>query len=93
MAERTLSTFTEPDRSFRLYQYPVSGFSLKFVSGPEMTKNVKPGHWLSTWDTRDGKRVFGFGPTKDIVFASKEAATDAKTELEKAVEVITEVAE
>jgi hypothetical protein len=91
--ERKLETFKELDRSFRLFEYPLLGFSLRFVSGPEMTKNVQPGEWLSRWTTADGKRVFGFGPYKDIAFASKEEAIAAKTELEKAVDIITEVAE
>ena len=53
----------------------------------------QPGQWLSWWEIRDGKRVFGFGQHKDIVFSTKEAANEAKAELEKAVDVITEVAE
>ena len=93
MAERKLESNTVPDNSFRFDSYPLQGFSLKFVSGPEMTKNVKKGWWLHTWETVDGKRRFAFDSQKVLAFPSKEAATAAKEELEKAVEIITEVAE
>jgi hypothetical protein len=93
MGERKLERFTVIDNRFFLYGYPLQGFSLKFVSGPDMTKDVKPGSWLDTWETVDGKRRFGFGPQRNVAFATKEDATAAKTELEKAVEIITEVVE
>jgi hypothetical protein len=91
MSERKLSTFTEVDNSVRFYRYPVDGFSLKFVSGPEMTKNVQPGHWLIKWEMRNGNRIFGFGPERDVIFVSREAAKEAQDELKNAVEVVTEV--
>lgn len=93
MGERKLESTTAIDNRFFFYNYPLEGFSLKFISGPEMTKNVKPGAWLDTWETPDGKRRFAFGPRKNVVFATKEAAIEAQTELKKAVEVVTEVAE
>jgi hypothetical protein len=93
MAERKLETFKEVEHTFRFDEYRLQGCSLKFVSGPELTKNVKPGEWLIRWETNQGKRIFGFGPKKDLAFATREAAIAAKTELEKAVDVITEVAE
>ena len=47
MAERKLESTSVPDNGFRFDAYPsVPGFSLKFVFGPEMTKNVKKGWWL-----------------------------------------------
>lgn len=93
MGERKLETTFITDRRFFLYEFPVQGFSLKFASGPEMTKNIKAGDWLDTWETVEGKRRFAFGPRKNVAFATKEAAIEAKTELEKAVSIITEVAE
>jgi hypothetical protein len=93
MGERKLERNTVPDNTFRFASYPVAGFSLKFVSGPELTKDVKPGWWLQKWETADGQRRFLFGPDKDLAFTSKDAAVAAKTELEKAVNIITEVAE
>jgi hypothetical protein len=93
MGERKLETHTEVDRRFFLYEFPLSGFSLRFVSGPEMTKNVRPGEWLDRWETIDGKRRFAFGPRKNVAFASKEAAMEAQAELKKAVEIFTELAE
>jgi hypothetical protein len=93
MGERKLESFTVPDTRFFMYGYPLQGFSLKFVSGPEMTKAIKPGSWLDTWEIIDGKRRFAFGPQKNLAFATKEAAVDAQTELKKAVDITTEVAE
>lgn len=93
MGERKLESTTAIDNRFFFYAYPLEGFSLKFVSGPDMTKNVKPGSWLDTWETADGKRRFAFGPRKNVAFATKEAAIDAQTELKKAVDIVTEVAE
>ena len=94
MAERKLESTSVPDNGFRFDAYPsVPGFSLKFVFGPEMTKNVKKGWWLYVWDTVDGKRRFAFDHQKVLAFPSKESAVAAKEELEKAVEIITEVAE
>jgi hypothetical protein len=78
MGERKLETHTEVDRRFFLYEFPLNGFSLRFVSGPEMTKNVCPGEWLDRWETIDGKRRFAFGPRKNVAFASKEAAMEAQ---------------
>ena len=57
MAERRLESNTVTDNSFRFDNYPLPGFSLKFVSGPEMTKNLKKGWWLHTWETVDGNAV------------------------------------
>ena len=93
MAESKLETFTELDNSLKLYQYGLQGFGLKFVSGPEITKNVKAGDWLSRWDEKNGKRIFGFGPTKDVVFVSKEDADLARDELKKTVGVLVEAVE
>ena len=91
MGETKLECITEPDRRFVLYGYPLQGFSLKFVSGPEMTKDIKPGSLLDTWEIVEGKRRFSFGPQKGVAFSAEEAAMAAKTELEKAVDVITEI--
>jgi hypothetical protein len=93
MGERKLGSTTVRDNRLFLYDYPLQGFSLKFVSGPEMTKNVKSGSWLDTWETVDGKRRFAFGPRKNVAFATKEAAMDAQTELKKAADIVTEIAE
>lgn len=98
MAERKLEVTTKPDNRIVFYSYSltgelIGGFSLKFVSGPALTKNIKPGWWLQHWATGNGKREFLFGPEKILAFASEEAATAAKEELEKAVDIITEVAE
>jgi hypothetical protein len=93
MGERKLESFSAVDNRFTFDGYPLKGFSLKFVSGPEMTKNVKRGSWLDTWETFEGKRRFGFGPRKTVAFVTEQAAIDAQTELKKAVEIITEVAE
>jgi hypothetical protein len=98
MAERKLEVITKPDNRIVFYSYSLTGmqmlgFSLKFVSGPALAQNIKPGWWLQHWATGNGKREFLFGPEKVLAFASEEAATAAKEELEKAVEMITEVAE
>jgi hypothetical protein len=93
MGERKLERISVVDHRFFFYAYPLKGFSLRFVSGPEMTKGIKHGSWLDTWETIDGKRHFGFGPQKNVVFATKEAAIDAKKELEKAVDIITDIEE
>ena len=93
MGERKLERIFEVDRRFYLYGFPLQGFSLKFVSGPDMTKDIKPGSLLDTWEIVDGKRRFGFGPLKSVSFSTKEAAVDAQTELKRAVDVITEVVE
>jgi hypothetical protein len=93
MAERKLERIIVADRRFFLYGFPLQGFALKFVSGPEGTKDVKAGSWLDTWEIVDGKRRFGFGPQRNVAFSTKEGAIDAQKELEKAVEIITEVVE
>lgn len=93
MGERKLGSTTVRDNRLFLYDCPLQGFSLKFVSGPEMTRNVKQGAWLDTWEIVDGKRRFAFGPRKNLAFGTKEGAIDAQTELKKAVDIITEVAE
>jgi hypothetical protein len=93
MGERNLESIRATDNKFTFDGYPLEGFSLKFVSGPEMTKSVTPGSWLNTWETVDGKRRFNFGPRKTMAFATEQAAIDAQTELKKAVDIITEVAE
>ena len=94
MAERKLERYTVRDNRFFLYGYSLlQGFSLTFVSGPEMTKDVKQGSWLDTWETEDGTRTFSFGPRRNLTFGTKEAAVAVKTELERAVEIITEVVE
>ena len=93
MIERELERDTVLDHGFRFYSYPLQGSSLKFVSGPAMTKDIGKGWWLHTWEIVDGKRRFAFDPQKVLAFPSKEAATAAKDELEKAVGIITEVAE
>jgi hypothetical protein len=76
-----------------LYEYPLPGFSLKFVSGPEKTKTIKAGSWLIRWELTQGKRIFGFGEKKTILFPTGEMALAAKTELQKEADVITEVVE
>jgi hypothetical protein len=98
MAERKLEVTTKPDNRIVFYSYSLTGefmggFSLKFVSGPPLMKNLKPGWWLQHWAMGNGKREFLFGPEKILAFASEEAATAAKEELEKAVDIIAEVAE
>jgi hypothetical protein len=93
MGERKLQRNTVPDNTFRFPSYPVTGFSLKFVSRPELTKDVSPGWWLWKWETAEGQRRFLFGREKDLAFASRDAALAAKHELEKAVDIVTEVAE
>jgi hypothetical protein len=97
MAERKLEVTTKPDNRVFFYTFPLPGFGqmagfyLKFVSGPPLTKDVKPGSWLQHWATVNGKREFLFGPERVLGFASEEAAIAAKEELEKAVDIITEV--
>jgi hypothetical protein len=93
MGERKLERILEVDRRFCLYGFPLQGFSLKFISGPDMTKEIKPGSLLDTWEIVDGKRRFGFGSQKSVSFTTKEAAIDARTELKRAVDVIAEVVE
>jgi hypothetical protein len=93
MAEGKLETEYITDRRLFLYEFPLRGFSLKFVSGPEMTKNIKPGEWLDRWEMTEGKRRFAFGPRKNVAFVTKEAAIDAQTELRTFVDVVTEIAE
>jgi hypothetical protein len=99
MAERKLEVTTKPDNRVFFYTYSLAGFghmegfSLKFVSGPPMTKDVKPGWWLQHWGMLNGQRQFLFGPEKLLAFVSEQAATAAKEELEKAVDIITELAE
>jgi len=93
MGERKLESVTAIDNRFLFYTYPMNGFSLRFVSGPEDIKNVTPGWWLDTWEIVAGKRRFSFGPQNNVVFATKETAVEAQTELKKAVDVITEVVE
>jgi hypothetical protein len=93
MAERELEKMPDLSMRFRLEGYQLHGFCLKFVSGPDMTKDVQPGSWLDRWETAAGKRRFNFGPQPDVAFASKRAAEDARTELNRAVDIITEVVE
>ncbi len=93
MGERQLESITTTECKLTFDAYPLRGFSLKFVSGPKMTKSVKPGSWLNTWETVDGKRRFNFGPRKNVAFVTEQAAIDAQAELKKAVDIITEVAE
>lgn len=93
MGERKLERITVTDNRFFLYGYPLQGFSLKFVSGPDMTKDVKPGSWLDSWQNIEGNVRFNFGPQKSVAFATKEAAIAVQKELEKAVDIITEVGE
>jgi hypothetical protein len=39
---------------FSLWQYPLQGPSLRFVSGPGgMAETVKPGWWLNVWESMD----------------------------------------
>ena len=93
MGERELERITVPDNTFRFSYSPAIGFSLKFVSGPELTKDLEAGWWLQRWEMIGGQRQFLFGPEKDLAFSSKDAALATKAELEKAVDIITEVAE
>jgi hypothetical protein len=82
----------EERKYFTLWEYPLHGPSLRFVSGPTgMGETVKPGWWLNVWETTDAKRRFAFGSQKTLVFGSTEAATQAKNELEEAVDIKTEV--
>jgi hypothetical protein len=92
MADQTLETFTEMDRSLKLYQYGLPGYGLKFVSGPEVTKSVEAGDWLTRWEEKEGKRIFAFGTTKDVVFATKLIAESVREELKKEVGIDTEIA-
>ena len=41
---------------------------------------------------RDGKRVFGFGTNKGVIFSTLEDATAVQEQLRSAVDVITEIA-
>jgi hypothetical protein len=99
MAERKLEVTTKTDNRIVFYTYPLgdfagpSGFSLKFVSGPPSTEAFKPGWWLQQWTAEGGKRGFQFGPEKLLAFESKETAIAVKEELQKAVDIITEVTE
>jgi hypothetical protein len=93
MADRTLESRITTYSRFFSYEYPVEGFSLKFASGPGMTKDVKPGEWLESWENYRARLTFSFGPQKTIVFVTKEAAIDVQKELERAVDIITTVAE
>jgi hypothetical protein len=94
MAERKLERYTVRDNRFFLYGYSLlQGFSLVFVSGPDLTREVKQGEWLDDWETEDGTRRFSFGPRRNLTFATKEAAVAVKAELERAVDIITEVVE
>jgi len=58
-----------------------------------MTKDVKPGSWLDSWQNSEGEVRFSFRPQKKLSFGTKEAAVAVQKELEKAVDIITEVAE
>lgn len=97
MAERKLEVITKLDNSFRFYTYPLTAaehrerFALKLVSAPPSEKPVTPGWWLNHWNTVDGKREFDFGPANPVVFPSKDAAIAKKEEIEKAVDIVTEV--
>jgi len=42
----------------------MQGFCLKFVSGPGLPKDVKPGEWLESWEISGGRITFTFGPRK-----------------------------
>ncbi len=92
MGEIKLERITATDRRFSLDGYPLQGFSLKFISGPEVTKDIKPGSWLEIWEFVDGKIRFGFGPQKNVAFPTKEAVVGVQKELNK-VDIITEVVE
>ena len=92
MGERKLRRITEIGRRLYLLDYPVHGLGLKFVSGPEETKDIKLGSWLENWEVRDGKRVFGFGTNKGVIFSTLEDATAVQEQLKSAVDVITEIA-
>jgi len=93
MSERKLERVTVDDRRLFEYGYHPKGFSLKFVSGPELTKDVKPGSWLDSWEVSEGKTRFSFGPRKNVFFATKEVAIAVQTDLKQAVDIITEIAE
>jgi hypothetical protein len=92
--KRRIECVVVPERRVFLFGYPSAGVSLKYVSGPDETKEIKPGSWLDMWSLENGKRQFHFGsfPQKNAIFATKELALAAKAELEM-VGVITEVAE
>jgi hypothetical protein len=92
MGEAKLERAIRADRRFFLYDYPLQGFSLRFVSGPDLTKEVKPGSWLDTWENTEKIR-FSFGPKRTLAFRTKEAAVAVQKELDKAVDIITEVVE
>lgn len=91
MGEKKLERTAGIDNTFSFDEYPLKGYSLKFVSGPETTKDVKPGSWLNSWS--EGKVQFTFGPRKTLAFASKEAAEAVRKELEKSVDILTVLAE
>jgi hypothetical protein len=92
MGDRKLERVSMTDRRFSVCGDLLHGFSLKFVFGPEMTKDVKPGSWLEIWEFTDGKLRFGFGPQKNIVFVTKEAAVGVQKEL-GTVGIVTEIVE
>jgi hypothetical protein len=97
MAETKLEVTAKLDTRMYFYTYPLTaaaqreGFALKLISAPPSEKQVKPGWWLNHWETADGKRVFDFGPDNPVIFASKDGAIATKEELEKKVDIITEV--
>jgi hypothetical protein len=88
-----IESITVPERRLFLYNCPLRGFSLKYVSGPNETKGIKLGSWLDTCTLENGRRQFHFGsfPEKSLVFESREQALAAQTELQSMVGVITEV--
>jgi hypothetical protein len=87
-----IERFAFADLRVELYPYSLEGFSLRYISGLD---DLKPGAWLDMWETKEEKRLFHFGtyPEKSFVFATKEEAVSAQTELEYTVGVITVVAE
>ncbi len=87
-----IERFAFADHSVELYPHSLEGFSLRYISGLDETK---PGAWLDRWETKEGERLFHFGACaeKSFVFATKENAVAAQTELEYALGVITIVAE
>ena len=93
--KRNIERLTVPERRVFLYGFPLEGFSLRYVSGPTETSEIKPGSWLDVWSLENGKRQFHFGsfPEKNVVFATKEQALAAKSELEEMIGLIAELAE
>ncbi|HEY4740373.1 MAG TPA: hypothetical protein VIH76_07255 [Candidatus Acidoferrales bacterium] len=93
MGEKKLKRTLGTDNTFSYDEYSHTGYCLKFISGPELTKDVEPGSWLNSLQFNEGKVQFTFGPSKTLTFVSKEAAEAVRKELEKAVDILTEIAE